>query len=164
LGHYVIKAFLPLTIIDENHYGREDMLTYISTYRLRKSFEFLGLLTDRPLHRNDVYPIGNHVMVKAPVLLLIEHFPFLTANQIISMGKDHQVEFVQGACKEVHQRSLLSHTCTEHCTHSHFVFKRLSRGRADAAKPKFPSTVDLNSHPHAFIEVQRLNQQRHCTL
>ena len=61
-------------------------LSYVSTYHLRKSFDFNALLSERDLHPKDVYPFGDLMVVDAPVSLLVEHFPYLT-KKTASFGR-----------------------------------------------------------------------------
>lgn len=86
--------FLPLIIMDHIHSDKDDMLSYISTFHLCKSFDSQGLLNENKLHPNEVYLHGDLVLVDAPVSLLVEHIPHLTKSQLTKLGKPHSAEFV----------------------------------------------------------------------
>ena len=87
--------------------------------------------------------------------LLTEHFPFLTKNQLVLLGKNHAVDFVSGAQKEVYRHLLRFHKCTEQCTRTPLVFKQRAHARADLSKWCFPSAQVLADHPRQIIESRR---------
>ena len=43
-----------------------------------------------------IHPVGNIVM-GASVALLVEHFQYLTKNQLVLLGPNHVVDFLNGA-------------------------------------------------------------------
>ena len=141
-----VAGALPLVVNDCEHSDDDDTLRYISTGRLRKSFEFDALLGDVTLHPRDVFPSGDFIVVDAPVGLLTEHFPYLTKKQLMLWGRDHSVSFVSGARKEVYRRLLFEHRCSVACTRTPFVFKQLVHVRPNSSKPIFPSSEELEQH------------------
>jgi hypothetical protein len=146
---------LPLVVKDDVHSHEEDTFSYVSTYRLRKSFEFRALLSEGELHPNDVHPSGDLIVVDAPVSLVVEHFLYLTKKQLILLGHNHSVEFINGARKEVYRHLLLSHSCDRACTRTPYVFKHLVHVRQEASKPTYPSAEQLEQHNRHFIESRR---------
>jgi hypothetical protein len=78
------------------------MVSYISAYRLCHSFDFMDLLNEKELHSNDIHPMGDYVVVDSSLQFLTEHFPHLTKNQMLLLGKDHVIDFIPGAQKEVY--------------------------------------------------------------
>jgi hypothetical protein len=153
-----IRGALPLVVVDCARSDTEDTLSYVSTYRLRKSFDFNALLSERDLHPKDVYPFGDLMVVDAPVALLVEHFPYLTKKQLLLVGQNHAIDFMSGGRKEVYRHLLLTHTCTPTCTRTPFVFRQRAHARLDASKPSYPSSDDLGRHRRRFIESRRHQQ------
>lgn len=150
-----VPGALPLVVMDHAHSDVRDTLDFISTYRLRKYFEFSALLSEKALHPNDVYPSGDFIVVDATVSLLVEHFSHLTKKQLIHLGQDHSVDFMSGARKEVYRHLLLTHHCTTACTRTPFVFRNMAYARADTSKPIFPSSEELDQHKRTRIETRR---------
>jgi hypothetical protein len=153
-----VPGALPLVVKDSVVTDEHDTVRYVSTGRLRKSFEFNALLSDANLHPRDVYPSGDLIVIDAPVCLLAEHFPYLTKKQLVLWGRDHTVDFVSGARKEVYRHLLLEHACSAACTRTPFVFKLLSHARLESSKPTYPSSEELEQHKRQRIESRRHKQ------
>jgi hypothetical protein len=146
VGSDVIRGALPLVVVDCEQSDTEDTLSYVSTYRLRKSFEFDALLSQRDLHPKDVYPSGDVMVVDAPVSLLVEQFQHLTKKQLLLLGQNHGIDFMSGGRKEVYRHLLITHKCAATCTRTPFVFRQRTHARLDASKPSYLSSDELDRH------------------
>ena len=111
-----VPGALPLVVKDSVVTDEHDTIQYVSTGQLCKSFEFNALLSNANLHPRDVYLSGDLIVIDALVCLLAEHFPYSTKKQLVLWGRDHTVDFVSGARKEVYHCLLLEHTCSAACT------------------------------------------------
>jgi hypothetical protein len=53
--------------------------------------------------------LGDYVVVDTSLEFLTKHFPHLTKNQMLLLGKDHVIDFIPGAQKEVYCSLLCNH-------------------------------------------------------
>lgn len=153
----MVKPFLVRQHAVEDN---EDLVQFVSSFRLEQSFEFISVGRTSGLdHPGKVYPAGSNIVVSTEeVNTLVLYFRFFTVDQMLDLCSAHGIEFASSSQKILRTKILnvlLAHSCQEQCKHLKYVFKLLRANRR--ATRHNPINVDEKT---AQSNAKRCNAER----
>jgi hypothetical protein len=128
-------------------------VTFVSSYRLNVSYIFIGI-ADGVLHPNEVYPKGPFLLVKLNALAdLVNHFRFLTVNQMKSICSAHGVITDARQSRSNIVERIANHRCDPICERLNvFTFKHLINDRKKMRPPALSKMKPREVMNHEHIE------------
>lgn len=137
---------IPLVVNDMPSDDARDTVIYLSTYRLRRSYEFVRMLGNDPIHANDLAPHGDHIVLRCgPPKVFVEHFwHLMKVSDLRAICIEHGIELKGSDNKQIVVLALSTHTCTPACVSTHIIVKTCRRDRTDAKKRDIPTRNDAD--------------------